>query len=228
MSSSQPARENSSKRRLPVKPSQENLRKQAKRLAKLESIQLAEAQHKLAREYGAKHWVELMHMVETMLRGADQLSFVTYKYEALPQAANERDIEKVRAILSSGEFTQHDLDKALARSTLKFDERGDIARLLLEHGADPDGQYGSNYGPIIFVTGECLDPDGLQFLIDAGSDVTFPPVDRLTAPGHAGRPGCYEWSYLQLHRAESGTFTVALEIEVHCRQRSLQDQSPSP
>jgi ankyrin repeat protein len=167
----------SARKRLPVKPSQENLKKQAKRRAKLDAIQLAESQHRLAGEYGCRNWAELMHVVETMLRGSDQVAYVKYEMEALPKAANRSDIETVRAILASGEFTQHDLDLALARSVLAFDTRADIARLLVEHGADPDGQYGSDYGPIVFVTGECLDPDGLQFLIDHGADVTAGPID---------------------------------------------------
>lgn len=171
MSESQPSR-----KRLPIKPSEEHLRKQAKRWARLKSIALHEAQHAVAREYGAASWPQLMHVVETMLRGADPLSATRYEMEALPKAANSTDLPRVRAILESGEFTQHDLDLALARSVLRFKERGSIARLLLDHGADPDGQYGSDYGPIVFVTGECLDPDGLQFLIDAGADVTFAPI----------------------------------------------------
>ena len=172
MSSSQPAR-----KRLPVKPSEENLKKQAKRRAKLENIQLAQAQHLIATDYGSRNWAELMHVVEVMLRGADQLSFVQAKMEPLVEAANRKDIAAVRAILDAGPFTQHDLDKALARSVLAYGERGQIAKLLIDHGADPDGQYGSDYGPIVFVTGECLDPDGLQFLIDHGADVSFEPID---------------------------------------------------
>jgi ankyrin repeat protein len=164
------------RKRLPVKPSEEHLRKQAKRLARTRSISLSEAQHQLAREYGTKHWSELMHVVETMLRGSDQLSYAKHEMEALPKAANANDIARVREILASGEFTQHDLDLALARAVLRFRERAEIARLLLDHGADPDGQYGSDYGPIVFVTGECLDYDGLKFLVDAGCDVTFAPI----------------------------------------------------
>ena len=168
----------SPRKRLPVNPSEEHLRKQAKRRVKLEpALQLAEAQLHIAREYGCKNWAELMHVVQTMNRGADRLSGPsTRDHEPLPKAANRNDIGAVRAILDSGEFTQHDLDQALARSVLRFKERSEIAHLLLENGADPDGQYGSNYGPIVFVTGECLDVGGLQFLIDHGADVTFPPV----------------------------------------------------
>ena len=172
MSPSQPAR-----KRLPVKPSEEHLKKQAKRRAKLNGVPLAEAQHHLAQEYGSRNWAELMHIVETMRRGADQMMNVQYVMEALPKAANSSDIEKVREILASGGFTQHDLDLALARSLCNFKNSAPIAQLLLDHGADPDGQYGSDYGPVIFVTGETLDVDALQFLIDAGADVTAPPID---------------------------------------------------
>lgn len=170
------------RRRLPVRPSAENLRKQAKRRAKTDGIPLANAQHALARAYGCRGWAELMHVVETMLRGADQTMDVRSEMEALPTAANANDRERVRAILDSGAFTQHDLDLALARSVLRFDERGTIARLLLEHGADPDGQYGSGYGPIVFGCGESLDVEGLRFLLHAGCDVTFPRIDTKYGP----------------------------------------------
>lgn len=134
---------NAARKRLPVKPSEENLKKQAKRLAKDQSIQLAEAQHRLAVEYGSRTWGELMHVVETMLRGADQFINVKYEMEALPKAANARDLNRVRAILTSGAFTHRDLDLALARSLTCISEKPELARTLLEHGADPDRRHGS-------------------------------------------------------------------------------------
>jgi len=167
----QPAR-----KRLPVKPSAEHLRKQAKRLSRAAGIDLASAQYQLARDYGARDWAELMHMIETMVRGASE-DAPRNSFEELPAAANAGDLARVRAVLESGRFTQHDLDLALARAVLRFAEREEIARMVLEHGADPDGQYGAGYGPIVFVTGECLDVGGLRFLIDAGADVTFAPID---------------------------------------------------
>ena len=48
------------RKRLPENPSEENLRKQAKRLAKEEGLQLAGAQRRLAIEYGYGNWAELM------------------------------------------------------------------------------------------------------------------------------------------------------------------------
>ncbi|WP_428940880.1 hypothetical protein [Fontivita pretiosa] len=165
------------RKRLPVNPSIEHLKKRAKRLAAREpSLKLADAQHRLAREYGCRNWAELAHVVETMSRGATQIFDVKAKLEPLPEAANRNDLDAVRHILAHERLTQHDLDKALARAVLRFGQRRQIAQLLIEHGADPDGQYGSNYGPIVLVTAECIDPDGLQFLIDHGADITFAPV----------------------------------------------------
>ncbi len=184
MSASQPAR-----KRLPVKPSVENLRKQAKRLSKSLDLPLAQTQHQLSNEYGCKSWAELMHVVEVMNRGADQLSNVKRTVEPLPAAVRARDVGKVRQILASGEFTQHDLDAGMAHAAWYGGDAPDVLAvrkelfdLLLDHSADPDGQYGSAYGPIIFGTGECTSVEGLQWLIDAGADVTFPPVDTKYGP----------------------------------------------
>ena len=48
------------RKQLPENPSEENLRKQAKRLAKQEGLQLATAQRRLAIDYGYKTWANLM------------------------------------------------------------------------------------------------------------------------------------------------------------------------
>jgi hypothetical protein len=182
MSSSNPR--TPARKRLPVKPSDENLRKQAKRLAREKSLQLSEAQHALAQAYGTKNWAELMHVVEVMNRGADQTQDVRREIEPLPKAARARDVALVKSILISGQFTQHDLDAALAHAAWYGGDAPDVLRvrkelfdLLLDQGADPDGQYGSAYGPIVLGTGECLSPDGLQWLLDAGCDVSFAPID---------------------------------------------------
>ena len=164
------------RKRLPVKPSAEHLRKEAKKLRKqFPEKKLASIQHELAKQYGCKNWAELMHMVETMLRGSDQLANVKAQREPLPQAAREKDLEEIEKILLSGHFTQHDLDLALAQ--LHFPGGEEIAELLLENGADVNGQYGSGYGPIILGWGESLEPEGFQFMIDHGCDVTFKPID---------------------------------------------------
>ena len=51
---------------LPNHPSEEFLRKEAKRLAHSDAIQLADAQRQLAHEYGYRNWAELMTAVQMM------------------------------------------------------------------------------------------------------------------------------------------------------------------
>ena len=172
----------SPRKRLPVNPSVEHLKKQAKRRAKAESLELSQAQHELSREYGCRNWMELMHVVETMSRGRTELVTVRQQFEALPAAANRGDLAEVRHILEQQTFTQHDLDLALGRVLCAMG-RGDrknrfaIADLLVEHGADPDGQYGSNYGPIVFAACEGLQWEGIDYLLGHGADVTFGEID---------------------------------------------------
>jgi hypothetical protein len=55
-----------SPRSLPQKPNAEYLRKQAKRLARSEAMQLAAAQRRLAHDYGYRNWAALMTAVQTM------------------------------------------------------------------------------------------------------------------------------------------------------------------
>ena len=119
--------------------------------------------------------------------------------EPLPQSANSNNLLAVWAILNSNEFTQQDLNLALARAVLRFKERAAIARVLLDYGANPNGNYGAECGPIVFVTGEALDPDGLQFLIEAGADVTFAPID--TKYGKQCPLSSFLGTYLRGHNA---------------------------
>jgi hypothetical protein len=52
-------------KKLPVSPSLEHLKKQAKRLVKqTPGVNLATAQHRLAQDYGCKNWTELVRKVE--------------------------------------------------------------------------------------------------------------------------------------------------------------------
>jgi ATP-dependent Lon protease len=61
-----PASPNSLKS-LPGKPSEEYLRKEAKRLARDGALQLAAAQSQLAHEYGYRSWAELINAVQSMV-----------------------------------------------------------------------------------------------------------------------------------------------------------------
>jgi peptide-methionine (S)-S-oxide reductase len=172
------------RKRLPLRPSLEHLRKQAKRLCRLDpELTLGHAQLRLARDYGCRSWAELVHVVDTMTRGSTELHNVSATPQPLPRAVRSRDLDLVRSILSTGQFTPHDLDAALAHAAWYGGDQPEVLKvrkqlfdLLLEHGADPDGQYGSSYGPLVLGCGECQSVEGLQWLIDAGCDVTFPPV----------------------------------------------------
>ena len=56
----------SASRSFPKKPSEEHLRKEAKRLARSQAIQLSAAQRRLAREYGYMTWSELIRHVKSL------------------------------------------------------------------------------------------------------------------------------------------------------------------
>src|SRR5689334_13860205 len=104
---------------LPVRPSLEHLRKEAKALlradtgADAEGTQLADAQHVVAKKYGFASWPKLKQHVQRITAQAIEAADES---RPLPKAANDRDFAAVRAIVERGGCTQHDLDLALARS----------------------------------------------------------------------------------------------------------------
>jgi len=126
-------------RRLPANPSQENLRKQAKGLAKAEGLRLAAAQRRLANEYGHRTWADLMRAAnaaastEPAESGAGPLSL----------AAARADEAEVRALLAQGEPVDGRNDEPstplwqACASDAPADQRIAIVRLLLEAGASP-------------------------------------------------------------------------------------------
>jgi hypothetical protein len=179
----------SSRRKLPINPSLEHLQKQAKRRVKqTPGLQLAAAQQQLALEYGCQNWAQLAQVVETMARRLDVLPRAGERYRPMPKAARARDVDGVRAILAEGSFTPLDLDQSLAHALWYGNDshwpvRKAIADLMMEHGADPDGQYGSGgAGPIVLGTGECIQVSGLQYLIAAGADLAFLPIATKYGP----------------------------------------------
>src|SRR3954451_5452297 len=145
---------------LPVRPNLEHLKNQAKAMLRAAPEQkLSDAQHAIARRYGFASWPKLKQHVQ---RISTQAVAPADASRALPRAANAGDFAAVRAIIESGNFTQHDLDLALARSLSRLE----IAQYLVEHGADVNGEYGGNYGPIILAACESPNPQTLKFLIN--------------------------------------------------------------
>ena len=115
------------RRRLPERPSLEQLRKQAKehldRLSAADpSVNLAAAQHALAREYGFESWPKLEYHVESLLQANRMLQPAELKSDqkliwspgrgidvwALIQACASGHLKAVRALIAR--------DPSLARS----------------------------------------------------------------------------------------------------------------
>jgi ankyrin repeat protein len=124
-------------RRLPENPSEEYLRKLAKRLAKSGDLQLAAAQRHLAGEYGYRNWAALMRAVADSSRVADG------DRSPLAEAAMRADEASMRALLARGDAvdgTSGAVDAPLffvCGSEAPAEQRIAVARLLLEAGASP-------------------------------------------------------------------------------------------
>jgi ankyrin repeat protein len=140
------------------------------------SPKLSDAQHVIARENGFTTWTKLKAYFDAKEQQANEPGDTS---RALPDAANEGSVERVKRVLEAGQYTQHDLDLALARACMRDVS---IAPLLIAHGADPNGEYGGNYGPIILAVCEAHAPDGLKFLIEHGANVRCRPQRRTKYP----------------------------------------------
>jgi ankyrin repeat protein len=144
-------------RRLPDRPSLEQLRKQAKE--HLDTVRaanpratLADAQHSLAREYGFESWPAMVHHVESLQPHRRTLQPAELKSEekltwspgrgtdlwALFQACMAGDLHTAQALIGK--------DPSLARAHYDYrkplyfavrENRVDVARFLLEHDGNP-------------------------------------------------------------------------------------------
>ena len=145
------------RRHLPERPSLEQLRKQAREhldtlRAADPSVNLAAAQHALARESGFESWPKLVHHVESMQPANRMLQPAELKSDqklmwsqgrgtdvwALIQACASGDLKAVRALIAK--------DPSLARSHYDYrkplyfavrENRIDVVRFLLEHDCNP-------------------------------------------------------------------------------------------
>ena len=102
---------------------------------------------------------------------------------SLARAADQGAVSDVESILNSSNPDQADLDLALARACCSG--HLDVARLLVEHGADPNGQYRTpegnfDYGPVILASCEFLCVAGVQFLLEQGAN----PNGNIPDSGH--------------------------------------------
>ena len=81
---------------LPARPSREHLRKQAKRLARERKLALADAQHRLAKDYGFRAWPDLMRHV------SHERGEIASPPSPLFAAIRAGDVEAVRGLLAAG------------------------------------------------------------------------------------------------------------------------------
>ena len=88
------------RKRLPNNPSEENLRKQAKGLAKEGGLQLAAAQHRLATEYGYRNWAELILAVASEFVPVIPLrGLVAFPHEVYPiYVARQKSVSAIDAV----------------------------------------------------------------------------------------------------------------------------------
>ena len=144
---------------LPARPSKEHLRKQAKRLARDKSLGLAEAQRKVAADYGASTWADLMRRVDAARGGeAAPLPPLAAAARSGDLAAVRRLIAEGRPIDDGGAKTGTPLWQACA-SNAPAEARLAIADALLSAGANPRHDNGgetalhaaANRGPLALV-----------------------------------------------------------------------------
>jgi ankyrin repeat protein len=144
---------------LPARPSKEHLRKQAKRLARDKSLGLAEAQRKIAADYGAGTWAELMRRVDAA-RGGEAVPLLP-----LAAAARAGDLATVRRLIAEGQPIDDGGGKTgtplwqSCASDAPAQARIAIADALLSAGANPRNDSGgetalhaaANRGPLALV-----------------------------------------------------------------------------
>jgi len=114
---------------LPAKPSEEHLRKEAKRLAKSKGLPIAKAQRQLAQDYGFPSWPRML----TQVRGQGA---APRELPSLIKAVRAGDLAQTERLIAAGES----LDGALwhvCDSDEPTGARLAIAARLLEAGANP-------------------------------------------------------------------------------------------
>ena len=123
------------RRRLPAHPSQEYLRKEAKRLARAEGCALTAAQARIARDHGFPSWARLMRAV---------LNRIDEGWRSpLSQAAAQGDETAVRGLLAAGAAVDGEPGEVntplylVCGSDAPAAARLAVARALLDAGAFP-------------------------------------------------------------------------------------------
>jgi ankyrin repeat protein len=171
---------------LPARPSKEHLRKQAKRLARDKSLGLAEAQRKLAADYGASTWAELMQRVDAA-RGGEAAPL-----PPLAAAARAGDLAAVRRLIAEGQPLDDGGPKSgtplwqACASDASAETRIVIADALLSAGANPRHDNG---GVTALNAAASRGPLALVELLIRGGALEWQPDGKGRPPLTAARRG---------------------------------------
>ena len=124
-------------KKLPAKPSEENLKKQAKRRAKADGLRLAEAQHRLAKEYGARSWAELMHVVRNATTPKQVSSSEWHELAAAGDVGRLGELLPDVTEIDARDAADNTALFVVCKSDAPDERRIEFAKLLLEAGANP-------------------------------------------------------------------------------------------
>lgn len=130
MSTPNPARQH-----LPTRPSEENLRKQAKTRARKEAISLSAAQHQLAADYGYRNWPELMRAVVEKQQPAGK-NTTLWQICQSPMNPDDR-LAAVRKLFAAGGVDVHRRSEngSTALHMAAMYGPAELVKLLLDHEA---------------------------------------------------------------------------------------------
>ena len=142
---------------LPDRPNLRHLRDQAKKLARsAAALTLADAQFKIAQQYGFESWPKLKQHVEAREKAGQ-----------LKQAIATGEVALVKGLLAENP----ELRLLLIEELMCASQPGQSAKMefLVRAGADVNGLCWGWY-PVIFCPCENLQPEPLKWLLDHGAD----------------------------------------------------------
>jgi peptide-methionine (S)-S-oxide reductase len=164
---------------LPARPSAEYLRKEAKRLARVETLPLASAQRTLAASYGFRNWAELMREVARKTGDAESMP-------RLLAAVRAGDIYRVRTLLADGENPRLGDGRSLPLHAAARSGPLELVETLIAGGAlpwqlDPKGRSALECARL----GDGPDRDAIVALLDR-TRIVDPAFRDAVAAIHGG------------------------------------------
>jgi peptide-methionine (S)-S-oxide reductase len=135
-----------SRKELPDRPSEENLKKQAKALAKRQKVQLSAAHYALAKEYGFASWPKMMEHVRQLAETTPATSreeMSSELLEAIASAARTAELASLKQLLGSDpipDMRDGERDPLLSlvcKSDADVETRLETAKWLIDRGARP-------------------------------------------------------------------------------------------